>query len=263
VRRMPLHPTGAASAGDRRRRRTDDRPLLERYAAGRDRADRDRLVRRYLPLARHVAHQYDGPREPFDDLFQVACVGLVHAIDRFDPAREVPFLSYALPTMHGEVKRHFRDRSWSVRVPRGMQELRLSIDRATAELAATGRRAPTVPELAEYLGATPERVLEGIEGARAYQACSLEAPDDNGEDHDGGGTLGDAIPTVEPGYGAAEDRATLDRLLRALPVRERRVIELRYRHDLTQAEIAECVGVSAMHVSRMLRRSIAQLQEAA
>jgi RNA polymerase sigma-B factor len=261
VRRMPPRPAGAASTGDRRRR-ADDRPLLERYAAGRGRADRDRLVRRYLPLARHVAHQYDGPREPFDDLFQVACVGLVHAIDRFDPAREVPFLSYALPTMHGEVKRHFRDRSWSVRVPRGMQELKLRIDRATVELAATGRRAPTVPELAEYLGATPDTVREGIEGAQAYQACSLDAPDDD-DAHDGAGTLGDAIATEERGYGAAEDRATLDTLLRVLPVRERRVIELRYRHDLTQAEIAERVGVSPMHVSRIIRRSIVQLQEAA
>ena len=260
---MPDHHASARpSTGDRRRRAADDRPLLERYADRRDRRDRDLLVRRYLPLARHVAHQYDGPREPFDDLFQVACVGLVHAIDRFDPARGVPFLSYALPTMHGEVKRHFRDRSWSVRVPRGVQELKLSIDRATAELAATTRRAPTVSDLADHLGATTEHVLEGIEGAGAYQACSLEAPD-GASDDDSGGTLGDTLATVERGYGAAEDRATLDRMLKVLPVRDRRVLELRYRHDLTQAEIGECVGVSAMHVSRIIRRSITQLQDAA
>jgi RNA polymerase sigma-B factor len=263
VRPIPTrHMSARPAAGGRRRRAADDRPLLERYAERRDRRDRDVLVRRYLPVARHVAHQYDGPREPFDDLFQVACLGLVHAIDRFDPAREVPFLSFALPTMHGEIKRHFRDRSWSVRVPRGVQELKMGIDRATAELAATTCRAPSASDIADYLGATSERVLEGIVGAQAFQACSLEAPA-RGDGEDPGETLGDTIATVDRGYGAVEDRVTLDRMLTVLPVRDRRVLELRYRHDLTQAEIGECVGLSAMHVSRILRRSITQLQAAA
>ena len=164
---------GAARPGDRS---TEDRALFERYLDRRDPVDRELLVERFLPLARQLARRYQRPEEPFDDLFQVACLGLVKAIDRFDLSRDVAFSSYAVPTILGEIKRYFRDRTWSVRVPRDLQELALRVDRKVSELSTDLRRQPTVSEIAEAVGIEEEDVLEALEASGAYRATSLSTP---------------------------------------------------------------------------------------
>ncbi|MEA2256011.1 MAG: polymerase sigma-B factor [Solirubrobacteraceae bacterium] len=239
-------------------RAEQDRALFARYLDRRDPVDRDMLVERFLPLARQLARRYQRPDEPFDDLFQVACLGLVKAIDRFDLEREVAFSSYAVPTILGEIKRYFRDRTWSVRVPRDLQELALKVDRAVAELALTLHRQPTVEEIGQKVGADEEEVLEALEASGAYKATSLEAP--RGSDDDSGDTLGDTLGTEEGGFARAEDRATLERLMRSITPREREVLRLRFEEDLTQAEIGELIGVSQMQVSRIIRQSVARLR---
>jgi RNA polymerase sigma-B factor len=236
----------------------EDRALFARYLDKRDPVDREMLVERFLPLARQLARRYQRPEEPFDDLFQVACVGLVNAIERFDLGREVAFSSYAVPTILGEIKRYFRDRTWSVRVPRDLQELALKVDRVAVELDLELHRRPTVTELSAAVGAGEEDVLEALEASGAYRAASLQAP--RGVDDDGGDTLGDAIGIEERGFAGAEDRATIERLLRVITPREREVLRLRFGHDLTQAEIGERVGVSQMQVSRIIRQAVSRLR---
>jgi RNA polymerase sigma-B factor len=236
----------------------EDRALFARYLDQRDPVDREMLVERFLPLARQLAHRYQRPEEPFDDLFQVACLGLVNAIDRFDLEREVAFSSYAVPTILGEIKRYFRDRTWSVHVPRDLQDLALKVDRVVSELDLERHRKPTVAEIAERIGADEEDVLEALEATGAYRATSLQAPwgaDDGGDD-----TLGDCLGIEERGFAAAEDRATIERLMRSITPREREVLRLRFSADLTQAEIGERVGVSQMQVSRILRQSVSRLR---
>ena len=235
-----------------------DRALFERYLDRHDPVDREVLVERFLPLARQLARRYQRPDEPFDDLFQVACLGLVNAIDRFDPSRDVAFSSYAVPTILGEIKRYFRDRTWSVRVPRDLQELALRVDHKRTELSADLQRQPTVGELAAALGLDEERVLEALEASGAYRATSLSLPRSN--DDEAGDTLGDTVSTSEDGFGLAEDRAMLDRLLRTLSPRARKVVRLRFEDDLTQAEIGDLIGVSQMQVSRLIRQSLARLR---
>jgi RNA polymerase sigma-B factor len=238
-----------------------DRLLFERYLERRDPADREMLVERFLPLARQLARRYQRAEEPFDDLFQVACLGLVKAIDRFDLSRDVAFSSYAVPTILGEIKRYFRDRTWSVRVPRDLQELALRVDRKVAELSTALRRQPTVAEIAAAVNVTEEEVLEALEASGAYRATSLELP--RGGEDDAGETLGDTVGTTEEGFGLAEDRATLAALLRAVTPREREVLRLRFEEDLTQAEIGERIGVSQMQVSRIIRQSLSRLRTVA
>ena len=251
-------------APDRRRREGDDRPgqdraLFARYLDTRDPIDREMLIERFLPLARQLARRYQRPEEPFDDLYQVACLGLVKAIDRFDLEREVAFSSYAVPTILGEIKRYFRDRTWSVRVPRDLQELALKVDRAVSNLSVDLHRQPTVAEIAERLGAEEEDVLEGLEASGAYRATSLDAP--RGTDDDGGGdTLADTLGTEEQGFALAEDRATIAHLTRTLTTREREVLRLRFDEDLTQGEIGERIGVSQMQVSRIIRQALGRLR---
>ena len=194
---------------------------------------------------------------PFDDLFQVACLGLLKAIDRFDPERGRAFSSYAVPTMAGEIKRHFRDRTWSVRVPRDLQELALKVERTASDLSLSLHRQPTVAEIATALGASDEEVLEALEAGSAYEATSLQSPVG---DEGGSSTLGESIGTDDDGFTRAEQRATLDELMRALTPREREVLRLRFAEDLTQSEIGERVGVSQMHVSRIIRHALAQLR---
>jgi RNA polymerase sigma-B factor len=237
--------------------RHGEHALFVRYGTGRDPADRDLLVERYLPLARQLAHRYQRGQVPFDDLFQVACLGLLKAIDRFDPKRGRAFSSYAVPTMAGEIKRHFRDRTWSVRVPRDLQELALKVERTASELSLSLRRQPTVAEIATAVGANDEDVLEALEAGSAYEATSLQSPVG---DEGGSGTLGDSIGTDDGGFTRAEQRATLEELMRALTPREREVLRLRFAEDLTQSEIGERVGVSQMHVSRIIRHALAQLR---
>jgi RNA polymerase sigma-B factor len=238
-----------------------DRALFERYFDRRDPVDREMLVERFLPLARQLARRYERPEEPFDDLFQVACLGLVKAIDRFDLSRDVAFSSYAVPTILGEIKRYFRDRTWAIRVPRDLQELALKVDRTVGELSTALHRQPTVDELAERLGLNDEQVLEALEASAAYRTTSLSLP--RGNEDEAGETLGDTVGTSEDGFGLAEDRATLDRLLQAVSPREREVLRLRFEEDLTQAEIGAYIGVSQMQVSRIIRQSLARLREVA
>jgi len=190
----------------------------------------------------------------------VACFGLVKAVDRFDADRGVAFTSFAVPTILGEIKRHFRDRTWSVRVPRDLQELSLRVDRTAVAMAEQLQRSPTVPELADRLDVTEEEILEAMEASGAYRAASLSAPR-GGEDQ--ADTLADVVGTEEHGYTAAEDRATIERLMQSVTPREREVLRLRFEEDLTQAEIGERIGVSQMQVSRLIRQSVARLRAAA
>jgi RNA polymerase sigma-B factor len=251
----------AHSAEDRAARAIEDKRLLERYHRSGDPVARDQLVERFLPLARQLARRYQRAGEPLDDLTQVASLGLVKAVDRFDPARQTAFSSFAVPTILGELKRHFRDKGWSVRVPRDLQELAVKVDRVGDELARELGRAPTPQEIAQRTGASAEQVLEAREAAGAYRAVSLDRP--RGDEEDEGGDFADTVGAEDPGYDLAEDAATVERLMRVLSDREREVLRLRFEEDLTQSEIGERVGVSQMHVSRLIRQSIARLRQAA
>jgi RNA polymerase sigma-B factor len=256
--RVTVTEEGGHEAGRVANRAEQDRALFARYLDKRDPVDREMLVERFLPLARQLARRYQRPEEPFDDLFQVACLGLVKAIDRFDLEREVAFSSYAVPTILGEIKRYFRDRTWSVRVPRDLQELALKVDRAVSELSLDLHRQPTVEEIGAKVGADEEDVLEALEASGAYKATSLESP--RGSEEESGDTLGDTLGTEEHGFALAEDRATIEHLMRSITPREREVLHLRFAEDLTQAEIGERIGVSQMQVSRIIRQSVARLR---
>jgi RNA polymerase sigma-B factor len=238
-----------------------ERALLERYLQRRDPGDREMLVERFLPLARALARRYQRTGEPFDDLFQVACLGLVKAIDRFDLDRDVAFSTYAVPTIMGEIRRYLRDSTWSVRVPRALQELTLRVDKNVIELASDLHRQPTVAEIARAAAATQEQVLDALQAAGAYRATSLDTPR-AGED-EACDTLGDTVASTEQGFGLAEDRATLAQLLRAITPREREVLHLRFEENLTQRQIGQRIGVSQMQTSRIIRHSIARLRTAA
>jgi RNA polymerase sigma-B factor len=221
-------------------------------------AARDEIVTMHLPLASFLARRFRDRGESLDDLTQVATVGLIKAVDRFEPDRGVQFSTFATPTMVGEIKRHFRDKGWAIRVPRRLQELRLSISRATAELSQSTGRSPTVAELAAYLDVTEEDILEGMESAQAYATLSLDASSADGTEE--GATLVETLGEDDPGIGEVEARQTLDPLLAGLPPRERRIIQMRFFENMTQSQIAEQVGVSQMHVSRLLAKSLAQMR---
>jgi RNA polymerase sigma-B factor len=238
-----------------------DQRLLRRFASTRDLQAREQLVTRYLPLARYAANHYSRRSEPFEDLVQVASLGLLKAIDRFDPGNGATFSSYALPTMLGELRRHFRDRGWAVRPPRTLQEHALLVERTTAELQRTLGRSPTVAELANDTKLSLEAVLEAREASAAHASVSLSAR--VGGDDEDGGELGDLIGVVDDGFARADDRATVDALLRTLTHREREILRLRLEEDLTQSEIGEAVGLSQMHVSRLLRQILDKLHAAA
>ncbi len=253
---------GAPGTEERAARSEEDRRLLELYHRDGDQAAREALVERFLPLARQLARRYQRAGEPLDDLAQVASLGLLKAIDRYDPARETAFSSFAVPTVLGELKRHFRDKGWSVRVPRDLQELAVKVDRAGEEMTRTLGRAPTPTEIGERLGATAEQVLEAREAAHAYRAVSLDRPRGPDEDEEGH-EFADAFGVEDPGFARAEDAATMERLMRTLTEREREVLRLRFAEDLTQSEIGRRVGVSQMHVSRLIRQSVAKLRELA
>jgi RNA polymerase sigma-B factor len=239
-----------------------DRSLFERYRDEHDPVDRQALIERFLPLARQLAGRYQRAAEPFDDLLQVACVGLIKAIDRFDLEREIAFSTFAVPTILGELKRYFRDRTWSVRVPRDLQELTLKVDRAITDLTLALQRAPTVGEIAASVAAQEAEVLEALHAAGAYRAVSLDAPRGNGDD-DPDDTLGDTLSADDNRFERAEDRATLARLVRRVTPREREILRLRFVEDLTQAQIGERIGLSQMQVSRIIRQALARLQVSA
>jgi RNA polymerase sigma-B factor len=239
-----------------------DVAALTHYAQTHDPELRERLVRRYLPLARYAANQYARGPEPFDDLLQVACLGLLKAIDRFDPERQSAFSSYALPTMSGELRRHFRDRGWAVRPPRDLLEQALQVERAAGGLQRALGRAPTVSEIAAETRLDAETVLDARQALAARTFTSLSAP--TGDAEDGEETILDRrFGIVDDGYEIAEQRALLAPLLARLPHRERRILRLRYEQDLTQSEIGELVGLSQMHISRVIRSSLEQLRSVA
>jgi RNA polymerase sigma-B factor len=219
---------------------------------------RERTIEAWLPLGRHLAQRFHGRGEPLDDLVQIAMVGLIKAIDRFDPEFGSDFAAYAVPTVVGEIKRHFRDRTWDIRVPRRLQELKLDINEATSTLSQQLGRSPTVADIAGYLQRSPDEVLEGLDGARAYSAVSLQTLVGNGED---GTELGDLFGEEDHELALAEFRACLGPALDALGPREQKIVVLRFFGNLTQTQIAERVGVSQMHVSRLLARSLTTLRD--
>jgi RNA polymerase sigma-B factor len=220
---------------------------------------RDEAVVRYLPLARRLARRYRHTGEPIEDLEQVACIGLLHAIDRFDPTRGTAFSSFAVPTILGELRRYFRDRTWALRVPRQLQELSWRIERARDELTVSIGRQPTVAELAEHLDVGEELLLHALELALVQSTVPIDGPpltDEGDEPERWPGRLDD-------GYARAEDRAVLGALLDTLPASDAQIVALRFCGDLTQDAIAQRVGSSQMHVSRVLRRSLTKLRDAA
>ncbi len=218
---------------------------------------RNQLVRMHIPLVEHLARRFRNRGEPLDDLTQVATIGLIKSVDRFDVERGVEFSTYATPTIVGEIKRHFRDKGWAVRVPRRLQELRLALTTATGELSQQHGRSPTVHELAERLGISEEEVLEGLESANAYSTLSLDVPDTDDESPAVADTLGAEDDALE----GVEYRESLKPLLAQLPQREQRILVLRFFRNMTQSQIAAEVGISQMHVSRLLARTLAQLRD--
>ena len=236
----------------------EDQQLFARYADEHDPVDRDLLVERYMPLARSLASRYLRRDEPFDDIFQVACLGLVKAIDGFDVSRGRAFSSYAVPTIVGEIKRHYRDRTWMVHVPRDLQDLTLVVDRTLQQLERELLRKPTVTEIADKLSVSDEDVLEALQASRAHRVGSLDAP--VRDEEDATSTVGERIGTTEPGFRLAEHRAMIGRLTTVLSARDRLVLHLRYEEDLTQEQIGQRVGISQMQVSRVLRQSIVKLR---
>jgi RNA polymerase sigma-B factor len=238
-------------------RRQQNELRLARYARTRDASEREELVRRYMPLARSAAARYQHTSESFDDLLQVASIGLLKAIDRYDPARGTAFSSFAVPTILGELRRHIRDHTWSVRVPRELQELGQRLRRTTDELSAELGRPPTIAELADRLEVSEETVLDARQAAAAHTPASLDEPASRGEDS---APLGELLGGEDSALAAADDAITLQRLLRGLPTRDREILRLRFEEDLKQREIGKRVGISQMHVSRVIRQSIQQLQ---
>jgi RNA polymerase sigma-B factor len=251
------HPKG----GDRAAAREAERRLLVRYHEFGELAAREELCERFLPLARDLALRYTYTDEPFDDLLQVASLGLIKAIDRFEPGRGTKFTSYAAPTILGELKRHFRDKGWSLHVPRDLQERTLAVNRATETLSKELGRSPKVREVADQLGCSAEQVLEAQEAAASYEAASLDAP--AARDDDDSASLVDMLGRPDHCYELVEERDAIASTWHALPDVERQVLELRFMHDLTQREIGEQIGYSQMHVSRLLRRALNRLETAA
>ena len=256
---VPAHEPAAPESPEQRS--LQDARLLLRYHREGDLAAREELALRFIPLARQLAARYRHAGESLEDLVQVACLGLLKAIDRYDPDRGEGFSRYAVPTMLGELKRHFRDKGWSVHVPRATQELVLKVSEALGALPARLGRSPRPRDVAEEVGAPVEEVLEAMEAATAYEAASLDAPRP-GPGDDGSWTYGDSLADEDPGFELVDIGETLRGTLDALPERERLILRLRFEADLTQAEIAERIGVSQMHVSRLLRRSLERLSAA-
>jgi RNA polymerase sigma-B factor len=235
-----------------------DRQLFARYRESGDPRARDELVERFLPLARRLAARYQRAEEPFEDLVQVAALGLIKAVERYDPARGTAFSSFAVPTITGELRRYFRDHTWAIHVPRELQERTLEVQRARERLWLSLGRSPTVGEVAGAIGRAEEVVLEALQAASAYRAGSLDQPrGPEGEQE----TVGAGVGEEDRGFLLAEQRARLEPLTRILTERERDVLRLRFAEDLTQAEIGERIGVSQMQVSRIIRISLKRLRD--
>jgi RNA polymerase sigma-B factor len=237
-----------------------DKVLLRRYHEQGDLAAREQLIEQYMSLVRSLARRYSYRGEQLEDLVQIGAIGLIKAIDRFDVNRGVELTTYATPNIIGEIKRHFRDRGWSVRVPRGLQELNIQLSRLVEELTVQHGRSPTIPELAKAASVTDEEVLEALESGRAYTSLSLSAGS-GGHDEDGELDPLESLGTLEHQYEVSEDRAVLAPGFRVLDERERKILHLRFFEGLTQSQIAQQVGISQMHVSRLIRRSLEKIRE--
>lgn len=260
----PLSAPPASSGRWSERDREREKYLLERLATGQPQdparlAARDELVTMHMPLAAFLARRFRDRGEHLDDLTQVATLGLIKAVDRFEPGRGVEFSTFATPTIIGEIKRHFRDKGWAIRVPRRLQELRMAITKATAELSQRTGRSPTVAELATFLGISEDEALEGLESAQAYSTLSLDASAGSGDDE--GASIADTLGMDDASLVEVDNRAALIPLLSQLAKREQRIIYLRFYENKTQAQIAEQVGISQMHVSRLLAKVLTQLRE--
>ena len=240
--------------------RAELRKKFVAFAESRDPKLRDELIEAHLGLAEYLARRFGNRGEPLDDLVQVASVGLLKAVDRFDPERAVEFSTYATHTIVGELKRHFRDKGWAVRAPRRMQELYLRLGKVIGTLSQELGRSPTIQELAAEVQVSEEEVLEALEAGQAYRFASLDAPSPGDEDGD---TMSSHLGSEDPGMVDAEHRASLSPLISKLPEREQTILHLRFFEGLTQSEIASRLGISQMHVSRLLARSLAQLRAAA
>jgi RNA polymerase sigma-B factor len=240
-----------------------ERELDERFAEYRrtgDRRLRDELVEAHVPLAQFLARRFSHRGETHEDLVQVALLGLLKAVDRFDPGRGLQFSTFATPTIVGEIKRHFRDRGWAMRVPRRVQELHLHLARVVGALSQELGRSPTVAEIAAQVGGSEEEVLEAMEAGGMYRLASLDGPAATGEE---GGDLVSMIGDADPEFDRIEHQVELTSLLAELPEREQTIVYLRFFRGLTQSEIAATVGISQMHVSRLLARSLELLRERA
>jgi RNA polymerase sigma-B factor len=237
----------------------DDKMLLRRYHDQGDLQAREELIERYMSLVRSLARRYSYRGEQLDDLVQIGAIGLIKAIDRFDLDRGVELTTYATPNIIGEIKRHFRDKGWSVRVPRGLQELNVQISKLIEQQTVQLGRSPTIPELAEAAGVEEEAVLEALESGRAYSSVSLSTG--GSSDEEGEVDPLDSLGTEEHEYEVSEDRAVLAPGFKVLDQRERRILHLRFFRGMTQSQIAEQIGISQMHVSRLIRRSLEKIRE--
>jgi RNA polymerase sigma-B factor len=260
-----MRPTGASPGAARRKAQPGPEglagtsELLARYADERDPAIREELVRRFMPLARRLAFRYRTDRESLEDLVQVANLALIKCLDRYDPDHGAAFVSYAVPSILGELKRHFRDHGWSVRVSRDVQELLPRVDRATTKLTAELSRAPTVNEIADRLEMDPEEILEAVLASEARYARSLDAAFEvEGDEYF---PLIEQLGERDPSFETVDDVDAIRRAARVLSERDRLVLELRFSDDMTQSQIAERIGVSQMQVSRILRSAISKLRE--
>jgi len=260
----PARPTGQPESQlsdvARERRARDDQRLFKAWLTSGDTHARTALIERFMPLARSLARRYQRSGEPLDDLVQVASVALVKAIDRYDPARGCAFSSFAVPTIAGELKRYFRDHSWTVRPPRDLQEVTLRVETALTRLTQQLDRSPTTHELAAAAGLDDEQVLEALQARRGRSAVSLQTPQGDPGD---AMTLGDTIGTEDADLERAEQRVALNDLLKTVPARAREMVRLRFEEDMTQAEIGALFGVSQMQVSRILRQTLEQLRQVA
>ncbi|MBA3421181.1 MAG: SigB/SigF/SigG family RNA polymerase sigma factor [Thermoleophilaceae bacterium] len=234
-----------------------DRELLRRYHEHGDVSAREQLVERHLPLVRSLARRYAGRGEALEDIEQVGAIGLIKAIDRYELTRDVALTTYATPNVVGEIKRHFRDRGWTIRIPRALQELNVKMSGAVERLTVRLARSPTIAELAVELDATPEQVLEAVEAGSAYSPVSLSASPGTEEDLD----LMEVIGSEDEGFARTDDRTSLEPALGELPERERRILGMRFEEGLTQTQIADRVGLSQMHVSRLIRRSLESMRD--
>jgi RNA polymerase sigma-B factor len=233
----------------------DLRQKFVEFAETNDPRLRDELVQSYLDLARQLARRFSNRGETYDDLAQVASIALIKSVDRFDPERGVEFSTFATRTIIGELKRHFRDRGWAIRAPRRIQELYLELGHVTETMTHDLGRPPTVSEMARETGVTEDAVLEALEAGQSYRTSSIDAPDRQET------TMGSRLGEVDPGFSGTDDRLLLAVSLAKLPDRERTILQLRFVDGLTQSQIAERIGISQMHVSRLLASSLTKLRE--